>query len=44
MEAYYDAQSDSENGKSEETDTKVSLSPEIENFLSELGQSMENEE
>ena len=44
MEAYYDAQSDSENGKSEETDTKVTLSPEIEEFLSELGQSMENEE
>ena len=44
MEAYYDAQSDSEDGKSEKPDTKVSLSPEIEQFLSELGQSMENED
>ena len=44
MEAYYDAQSDSEDGQSEKPDTKVSLSPEIEQFLSELGQSMENED
>ncbi len=44
MEAYYDAQLDSEDSKGEEAAPKVSLSPEIEQFLSELGQTMDDQE
>jgi hypothetical protein len=48
MEAYYDAQLDSEETKTEpaaeEPAAEVNLSPEIERFLNELGQRMENEE
>ena len=44
MEAYYDAQLDSEETKSEEATPSVNLSPEIEQFLSELGGRLENEE
>jgi hypothetical protein len=43
MEAYYDAQLDSEDAKPEEP-AAVDLSPEIEQFLSELGQRMDAEE
>jgi hypothetical protein len=44
MEAYYDAQEDSEESKSDEPAPSVNLSPEIERFLNELGQRMDNEE
>ncbi|MFQ6027013.1 MAG: PAC2 family protein [Dehalococcoidia bacterium] len=47
MEAYYDAQLDSEETKQEEgkeAPQDVNLSPEIERFLNELGQRMDNEE
>jgi hypothetical protein len=45
MEAYYDAQADAEEGKSEEGDSsEVSLSPEIENFLNEMGQRFDTEQ
>jgi hypothetical protein len=44
MEAYYDAQEDSEESKSDEPAPSVNLSPEIERFLDELGQRMDNEE
>ncbi len=44
MEAYYDAQADSEEGKGVDAAPKVNLSPEIEEFLSELGQSLDNEQ
>ena len=47
MEAYYDAQLDSEESKpgaAEEPSPEVNLSPEIERFLNELGQRMDNEE
>ena len=45
MEAYYDAQLDSEDNKPEEEPVaSVDLSPEIEQFLSELGQRMDAEE
>ena len=44
MEAHYDAQADSEEGKGVDAAPKVNLSPEIEQFLSELGQSLDNEE
>ncbi len=44
MEAYYDAQERDEQPEGGDTDSQVSLSPEIERFLDELGQQMENEE
>ena len=44
MEAYYDAQLDAEDNKPEEPAPLVDLSPEIEQFLSELGQRMDTEE
>ena len=46
MEAYYDAQedSDSDEVKTEEKPPDVNLSPEIENFLNELGQRFDKEE
>ena len=44
MEAHYDAQLDSEDGKTEEvTGPTASLSPEIEAFLSELGGTLDSE-
>jgi len=43
MEAHYDAQADSEEGKGGDAGPKVNLSPEIEQFLSDLGQSLDNE-
>lgn len=44
MEAYYDAQLDAEDNKPDEPAPLVDLSPEIEQFLSELGQRMDSEE
>ena len=44
MEAYYDAQQDAEDSPGEGAASEVNLSPEIERFLSELGQQMDNEE
>ena len=44
MEAYYDAQEDAEGGAAKETPATVDLSPEIEDFLNELGQRMDTEE
>ena len=44
MEAYYDAQEDAEGAKPKETGATVDLSPEIEDFLNELGQRMDTEE
>ena len=44
MEAYYDAQQDEESAAAEVAASEVSLSPEIERFLSELGEQMENED
>ncbi len=44
MEAYYDAQLDSEDPQGDEVAPKVNLSPEIEQFLSELGQTMDDQE
>ena len=44
MEAYYDAQQDEEEAASNGAPSDVNLSPEIERFLDELGQQMENEE
>ena len=41
MEAHYDAQLDSEETAKEETTTVSTLSPEIERFLSELGERLE---
>ena len=38
MEAYYDAQLDSEGKASEDSEPVATLSPEIERFLSELGE------
>ncbi len=43
MEAYYDAQLDAEEAPGEAAASEVNLSPEIERFLSELGQQMDNE-
>ena len=44
MEAHYDAQLDSEDGKTEEvTEPTASLSPEIEAFLTELGGTLDSE-
>ena len=44
MEAYYDAQLDAEDNKPDQPAPLVDLSPEIEQFLSELGQRMDTEE
>ncbi len=44
MEAYYDAQEDAEGGAPKEIPATVDLSPEIEDFLNELGQRMDTEE
>jgi hypothetical protein len=44
MEAYYDAQVDSEETKPDDKAPVADLSPEIERFLNELGQRMDNEE
>src|SRR5918996_3799744 len=44
MEAYYDAQVDSEETKPDDKTPSVNLSPEIERFLNELGQQMDNEQ
>ena len=41
MEAYYDAQLDSEETSSEDAPAVATLSPEIERFLSELGERLE---
>ena len=43
MEAYYDAQLDSESSTGEEPAPTASLSPEIERFLSELGDRLDSE-
>lgn len=43
MEAHYDAQLDSEGSGSQETTAPASLSPEIERFLSELGERLESD-
>ena len=43
MEAHYDAQLDSEDGKTEDPEPPASLSPEIERFLSELGERLDSE-
>jgi hypothetical protein len=43
MEAYYDAQMDSEDPASEEPVTTATLSPEIEQFLSELGETLDSD-
>ena len=44
MEAYYDAQLDAEETKSEQEAPSLSLSPEIEKFLSELGERLESDD
>ena len=44
MEAYYDAQKDEEEAADQDGQPEVSLSPQIEAFLSELGQQLEDEE
>jgi hypothetical protein len=44
MEAYYDAQLDAEGAASEAPPPAMNLSPEIERFLNEMGQRLENEE
>ncbi len=43
MEAYYDAQLDSEEAKVDEPAPTMNLSPEIERFLSELGDTLDSE-
>ena len=43
MEAYYDAQLDSEEAKVDEPASTMKLSPEIEKFLSELGDQLDSE-
>ena len=43
MEAHYDAQIDSENAEAEKSIPTATLSPEIERFLSELGEREEAE-
>ena len=43
MEAYYDAQLDSEEAKVDEPAPTMKLSPEIERFLSELGDQLDSE-
>ena len=44
MEAYYDAQVDAEETKPQEPNLDVSLSPEIESFLNEMGQRFDTEQ
>lgn len=44
MEAYYDAQQDSEESPAEESVPTATLSPEIERFLTELGERLDGEE
>ena len=44
MEAYYDAQSDSEESTEAESTPSPNLSPEIESFLNELGQQFDNKD
>ena len=44
MEAHYDAQLDSEQAKDEESTPPLDLSPEIERFLSELGERLDSEQ
>jgi len=44
MEAYYDAQLDAEETKSEQDAPSMNLSPEIERFLSELGERLESDD
>ena len=44
MEAYYDAQLDSEDSGQEESVPTATLSPEIERFLSELGERLDTED
>ena len=43
MEAYYDAQLDSEESSAEEAAPPATLSPEIEKFLSELGERLDSD-
>jgi hypothetical protein len=43
MEAYYDAQVDSEESAAEKSAPAATLSPEIERFLSELGERLDSE-
>ncbi len=43
MEAYYDAQLDSEESAAEKSTPTASLSPEIEKFLSELGERLDDD-
>ena len=43
MEAYYDAQVDSEESTAEKSVPTATLSPEIEQFLSELGDRLNTE-
>ena len=43
MEAYYDAQLDSEDSPAEDSVPTATLSPEIERFLSELGETLETD-
>ncbi len=44
MEAYYDAQLDSEDAPQEESVPTATLSPEIERFLSELGERLDSDD
>ncbi len=44
MEAHYDAQLDSEDSKPDVVGPKVNLSPGIEKFLSELGETVDDQE
>ena len=44
MEAYYDAQLDSEDSPQEESVPTASLSPEIERFLSEIGERLDSDD
>ena len=44
MEAYYDAQLDSEDSPAEDSVPTATLSPEIERFLSELGETLESDD
>ncbi len=44
MEAQYDAQPDSEGSEANAEAPKVNLSPEIEEFLSELGETVDDQE
>ena len=44
MEAHYDGQQDSVDSKADAAAPEVNLSPEIEKFLSELGQTEDDQE